>query len=273
MSRNYVLINGDFVPKEEARILITDLAIQRGYGIFDFFKTVNNQPVFLDDYLDRFYFSAAELFRPVGIDRDALKKLIRQLIEKNNLPGSGIRITLTGGYSEDGHTPAKPNLLITQTAFTYNKENFEKGTRLVTYEHQRQLPHVKTIDYLQAIRLQNFIKENDADDVLYHGMSGISECPRSNFFIVTANDEIITPSKNVLQGITRKKILAFDGLNIKEGIVDPEQVTKAKEAFITSTTKMILPVFKINGQTIGNGKPGTVTKEIFKQLLNSQGIQ
>ena len=273
MKQQYVLINGDLIPNEEAKILITDLSIQRGYGIFDFLKTINGNPVFLNDHLNRFYFSAAELFLPVDLDREALKRLIQQLMDKNNLPDSGIRITLTGGYSEDGFTPAKPNVLITQSAFTYDKENFEKGTRLVTYEYQRQLPQVKTIDYLQAIRLQTFIKENNADDVLYHGVSGISECPRSNFFIVAANDEIITPAKNVLQGITRKNILSFSSLTTKEAVIDLDQLAKVKEAFITSTTKIILPVLKINGKTIGDGKPGAVTREIFKQLLKYQGIQ
>ena len=272
MNTNYVFINDDFVLKEDARILITDLSVQRGYGIFDFFKTIDGQPVFLDDHLDRFYFSAAEMFLPVGMDRHALKNVFQQLAEKNNLPHSGIRITLTGGYSEDGFTTGKPNLFITQAPFNYDKRNFEKGIRLVTYQHQRQLPQVKTIDYLQAIRLQNFIKENDADDVLYYGASGMSECPRCNFFIVTEKDEIITPEMNILAGITRKNILAFDGLNIKEGCIFPEQLATAREAFITSTTKLVLPVFEINGNTIGNGKPGVVTREIFNQLLSCQGI-
>ena len=272
MKSNYVFINGDFVLKEDAKIFITDLSVQRGYGIFDYFKTINDQPIFLDDHLDRFYFSAGEMFLPVDIGRDTLKNILRQLIKKNNLLHSGIRITLTGGYSEDGYAPAKPNLFITQSAFSYSKDNFEKGTRLVTYQHQRQLPEIKTIDYLQAIRLQKFIKENNADDVLYYSASGISECPRANFFIVNERDEIITPEKNILAGITRKKIMAFTGLNAKEGSIQLEQLTTAKEAFITSTSKIILPVLKINGQTIGNGKPGEITRELFKHMLNSQGM-
>jgi branched-chain amino acid aminotransferase len=102
MSANYVLINDDFVLKQDAKILISDLSIQRGYGIFDFFKTIQGEPVFLEDHLDRFYASAADLFLPVPFDRDTFKEIIRQLIKKNNLPDSGIKITLTGGYAEDG---------------------------------------------------------------------------------------------------------------------------------------------------------------------------
>ncbi len=272
MKSNYVFINDEFVLQEDAKILITDLSVQRGYGIFDYFKTINDQPVFLDDHLDRFYFSAAEMYLPVDLSRDELKNILQQLIKKNNLLDSGIKITLTGGYSEDGYSLAKPNLFITQSAFSYNKDSFEKGTRLVTYQHQRQVPHVKTIDYLQAIRLQKFIKDNNADDVLYYTESGISECPRANFFIVNERDEIITADKNMLAGITRKEIMAFAGLNTKEESIQLEQLATAKEAFITSTSKIILPVLNINGQTIGDGKPGEITRELFKQMLNSQGI-
>lgn len=273
MSKNYVLINGDMVLKEDAKILVTDMALQRGYGIFDFFKTVNGNPVFLEDHLDRFWFSAAEMFLDIGMSRDLLKQQIEQLTEINNLPDSGVKITLTGGYSEDGYSLATPNLLMTQTPFIFNKTGFEKGIRLVTFEHQRQLPQVKTIDYLQAIRLQPFIRQNNADDVLYHGPSGIGECPRSNFFMVTEKDEVITPGNNILQGITRKKILQLQGFNNREADIFPEQIDSVKEAFITSTTKIVLPVLSINGKTIGDGKPGKITREIFKQLLACQGIQ
>ncbi len=267
MSLVYSVINGEFIVKSEASILISDLSIQRGFGIFDFFRTINNEPVFLEDHLQRFYFSASEMRMDVGYSPIEFRKLIQRLIGKNNIPESGIRITLTGGYSSDGYTPAKPNLLITQTPFAFNPGNFDKGTRLITYEHQRQLPQVKTIDYIMPIYLQNFIKQNNADDVLYFNGKEITECPRSNFFIVSKNDEVITPSKNILKGITRKKILRFSELDIKEDSITKEDFSGVKEAFISSTTKNILPVLKIDGNTIGDGKPGPVTRKIYEQII------
>jgi branched-chain amino acid aminotransferase len=266
MINNYAIINGDLVLKTDAKIGITDLSIQRGYGIFDFFITIDNQPRFLDDHLDRFFGSASAMHLNNGINREQIKEWIQQLIEKNNLPGSGIRITLTGGYAEDGYTLSNPNLLITQSAFTFNKENFYKGTRLITYEHQRQLPEVKTIDYLQAIYLQPFIKAQHADDVLYYQQGEINECPRSNFFMVTAANEVITPAKNILKGITRKRILGLTGFDVKEAAIHMEQLPTIKEAFITSTTKLVLPVLKIDGKTIADGKPGKTTTEIYQLL-------
>ena len=268
MKKIYSVINGEFVLKNEASILISDLSIQRGFGIFDFFRTVNNQPLFLEDHLQRFYFSASEMRMDVGYSVEEMKKLIRQLIDKNKIFDSGIRITLTGGYAEDGYTSTKPNLLITQTPFSFNYENFDKGIRLITFKHQRQLPHVKTIDYLMAIYLQTFIKENNADDVLYFNENEITECPRSNFFIVTKSDEIITPAKNILKGITRKKILEFSEFTIKEQAITKEDFSNAAEAFISSTTKNILPVLEIDGKAIGDGTPGKITRKIYEHLIS-----
>jgi D-alanine transaminase/branched-chain amino acid aminotransferase len=266
MSKVYSVINGDFILKNEASILISDLSVQRGYGIFDYFRTINGRSIFLEDHLDRFFYSASEMNMDKGLERQEVKKLLLQLIEKNNIPDSGIRITLTGGYSADGYILAKPNLLITQSEFIFNEENFNKGIRLVTYHHQRQLPFIKTIDYVMAIRLQPFIKENNADDVLYYYQNEITECPRSNFFMVTRTGEVLTPSKNILSGITRKKILGLSEFNVKETSIRLEDLNEATEAFITSTTKNVLPVLEISGRKVGEGKPGKITSEIYNRI-------
>lgn len=273
MNKIYVIINGDFFDKDHANISISDLSIQRGYGIFDFFRTVQNQPVFLEDHLDRFFYSASEMKLKPPFSRDQLKELIFQLISKNNIPDSGIKMILTGGYSEDGYTFSRPNLIITQVAFTFNAELFNKGVRLISFQHQRQLPRIKTIDYLQAILLQTFISENHADDVLYHNHMEIGECPRSNFFLVTNDSQVLTPSKNILKGVTRKKILELPGFTISESVITLQDLKQAREAFITSTTKNILPVLKIDGHPVGNGRPGEITTRIYQEIFKLKEIR
>ncbi|MEO6681687.1 MAG: aminotransferase class IV [Ginsengibacter sp.] len=268
MKQHFTIINGEFLDKETASILVTDLSVQRGYGIFDFFKTINKRPIFLEDHLDRFFYSVAEMNLKSDLKRDQLKKMVLQLIDKNDIPNSGIRITLTGGDSEDGYSIAKPNLIITQAPFENNPDDFKTGIRLMTHEHQRQLPHVKTIDYLYAIYLQRLIREKKADDVLYHNQSEITECPRANFFVITHNNEVITPAKNILRGVIRKKILNFSQLvNIREGLITIKDLQNAKEAFITSSTKNVLPVVKIDNNVIGDGKPGEITTKISRKLM------
>ena len=268
MTENFVSLNGEFIERSKASLLIGDLAIQRGYGAFDFFKTIKGRPVFLDDHLDRLFFSVSEMNLKGDLKKGALKKQLQALMAKNNLPDSGIRLTVTGGYSPDGYALSKPNLIITQTPFRYQPGDFEKGIRLITYQHQRQLPHIKTIDYLFPIYLQKFIREKKADDIIYHHQSEISECPRANFFVVTQNNEVITPAKNILRGVIRKKVLEFSQLvNIREGTITIKDLENAREAFITSTTKNILPVLKIDNKLMGDGKPGEITTKISRKLM------
>ena len=91
--------------------------------------------------------------------------------------------------------------------------------------------------------------------------------------MVTQEGAILTPEKDILQGITRKKILSFTHIKIRETNITLEDLAGACEAFITSTTKMVLPVLAIDGKTIGDGKPGSVTRGVFQELLHCQGIQ
>ena len=264
-----VIINGKLLPAENAHILTSDLAIQRGYGVFDFFKTINGVPVFLEDHLDRLYRSADQMHLDFDYDRDALKSMLFELMDMNDMPLSGVKITVTGGYAEDGYTLAKPNIIITQQPLLLYNDVNASPLKIVSYEHQRQMPHIKTIDYLMAIWLQPFIKQNQADDVLYHNNGVITECPRSNFFIVTKDDILVTPVSNVLYGITRTQIFRhFKHIcTMQERNITLDEVYRAKEAFVTNSSKNILPVIKVDQHLIGTGEPGLFTLQIKKELL------
>lgn len=274
MSSNTVFLNDAFIVEAQASLLVTDLSIQRGYGIFDFFKTINGKPVFLDDHIARFYNSAQKMHLHIGQTPEELKDIITELMQKNNLPDSGIKMTLTGGYSADAYTlPAAQNLIITQTALTVPKGLQADGTTLVTYPYQRQLSEMKTLDYSMAIWLQPFIKENNAGDVLYQYAGFIKETPRANFFMVTTEGEVITAKDSVLSGVIRKNILNLKdtGFQLTEREFSLEELYNASEAFITSTTKNILPVLKVDGKAIGNGKAGKITTQLSALLLEKIG--
>ncbi|MGC4034451.1 MAG: aminotransferase class IV [Chitinophagaceae bacterium] len=264
----YTYLNGSFVAEDKAVLQVNDLSIQRGYGIFDFFKTIDGKFIFLDDHLDRFYYSAERMRLPVGKTRQELVDILTELSIKNNLPDSGIKVTLTGGYSDDGYTLGSPNLIITQKNLTLNKSNTLPGLKLITWEHQRQMPDVKTIDYLMAIWLRPHILQQNADDVLYHTNGIVTECPRTNFFIVTKDNHVVTPAKKILKGITRKYVLqlAAEFYQVEERDISIEEVMNAKEAFIASTTKGITPISEVNANKIGNGNTGEITKTLQKHL-------
>ncbi|MDQ6610614.1 MAG: aminotransferase class IV, partial [Bacteroidota bacterium] len=192
---------------------------------------------------------------------------IYKLIQKNNLPNTGIRLGLTGGKSEDGFSISKPNLLISQHHFKPpSKEQLQNGIHLMSFHHQRQFPQVKTIDYLMAIWLKPLLNRHGADEALYCQNGVISECPRSNFFLITKEKKIITPASNILKGITRMKVLelAQQHFEVEEKDLKLEDIKDATAAFITSTTKGILPVSKIDGHTFLL-KPVHYLKEFFER--------
>ena len=257
----FAFINDTFVPRERAHLHVDDLALQRGYGVFDFFRLHEGKPVFLDDHLDRFEFSASRMRLPLGRTRDELKQILAELIERNGMPNSGVRLTLTGGYAADGYTIVTPNLVIVQRAISVNPQ-LAMGVRLTTFEHQRQLCDVKTIDYLMAIWLQPLLAERGADDVLYHQGGVISECPRSNAYIVTPGGRLATPGRNILKGVNRKHVLevARGQMVVEERDVHLDEIRDAKEAFITSTTKGVVPVVRVDARPIGDGQPGEATR-------------
>ena len=263
-------LNDRFVENNEAVLHVSDLSMQRGYGIFDFFRTVNGMPLFIEDHFNRFYTSAEAMHLPVSKTKEELAAIIYELIRKSGLTEAGIRIMLTGGFSADSYHPSTPNLLITcNPVKTATSDDFEKGISIITYEYQRELSHVKSINYLMAVWLQPLLKEKKADDILYYNKESITEFPRSNIFIVTADNKLVTPAQNILKGITRKQILSIarEVLPVEERNITVDELMQAKEIFATATSRKILPVLKVNDKIISSGKPGTVTKRLYKDFL------
>lgn len=265
-----VFLNDRFVENSEALLHVSDLSIQRGYGVFDFARTLGGVPLFLNDHLQRFYNSAAYLHLPVKYDMQGLSSIIHELIEKSSTPVAGVRIMLTGGYSTDSYRPAEPNLVITCNPVAISTANdFERGYSIITHQYQRELPHVKSINYLMAVWLQPLLKEKQADDLLYYNNESITEFPRANVFIVTKDSKLLTPEKNILHGITRKNVLslASEMMAVEERDVTLDELMNASEVFLTATTKRILPVLKINDRSVGNGKVGAITTELYNKFL------
>jgi D-alanine transaminase/branched-chain amino acid aminotransferase len=264
---NFVFINDTFIPRERAALHIDDLLVQRGYGIFDFFKTDEGRVVFLDDHLDRFEHSASRMRLPIGKSREQLRGVLAELLRRNDILNSGVRLTLTGGHSDDGYSIGQPTLIITQAPLRTNPA-LANGIRLMTAEHQRQLCDVKSLDYLMPIWLQPLMRERGADDIIYHRGGVVSECPRSNVFIVTRDGKLATPGEDILKGVIRKHVLelAPAQLTVEQRTVRLEELRIAAEVFITSTTKGVVPIIAIDGVPVGAGRVGEVTRSLGAAL-------
>ena len=268
-------VRGKFISVDEASVSVNDLGVQRGYGIFDFLRVSGNVPLFIEDHLDRFFHSAKEMRLSVQESRQEISEIIFHLIKQNNLPSSGIRILLTGGESPDGYKIILPGLVIVQQAITPPPDEMKiQGIRLLSYPFQRQLSHVKTTDYLMAIWLQHWLKNGGGDDLLYHQAGMITECPRSNLFMVTQDGKLVTPGTNILKGITRKQVIRLaieSGLKVEERDIHISELREATEAFITSSTKRIIPVSQLDDFVFPAYSLNSVSGRLWQSFLAYEG--
>jgi len=263
----YSNINGQIVNASDASLKVNDLAILRGYGIFDYFLVREGLPMFVDDYMNRFFNSARLMLLEMAITQSELKDQIHALIAANNMSNTGMRLVLTGGYADDGYTPISPNLLILQHPMPAIPST-DEGVKILLHGYQRELPEAKTINYLTGIRMLGEMKEKGAVEILYHDYGTIREAVRSNFFLVTQDDKVVTPNEQILWGITRKNVLtvANQHFEVEERKINVQELRFAKEAFITSTIKGVLPVVQVGEQIIGDGKVGEVSRKLAQLL-------
>ena len=263
---NYYFLNGNTIPEDKAVISVRDIAILRGFAIFDFFRTVNGRPFMMDDYLKRFQKSAALMDLPLHYSIEDLKKIINNLLKKNAVKEAGIRLVLTGGESENAFVPAEPNFMILIEPVHFPDAAFyENGIKLITHHYQREWSNIKTTNYISAIKLIKQCRIENAFDVLYYFNNEVKEVTRSNVFLVKDN-KIITPDKDILYGITRKKVLelASGHYVVQERSVSFDEIKGADEFFMTGTTKKVLPVIQIDDIRIADRKPGPVTRHLMR---------
>ncbi len=271
MKKRFYYLNGKLVPAEEASLKVNDLAILRGFGIFDFFLFMERVPLFFEDYLDRFYNSAEKLNLKVPFDRIALKEQVYELIRINEKENGAIRFVMTGGYTQDSYTPIEPNLIVMHHDLKPSPQQlYTEGAKLMPYAYHRDLPEVKTTNYAMGIRLIPQLKAVGAVEPLYHQDGVIHEAVRSNFYIIDQNDKVITTDEEILYGITRKNVLrAIDGhFRVEKRPMRLEELATAKEAFLTGSNKGVMPVVAVGDTVFGDGKPGPVVQRIsdlFKQ--------
>lgn len=261
-------LDGSYLPLNEAVIPPDDLGLQRGYGIFDFLRVMGRVPLYMEDHLDRFYRSAERMYLEVPVVRDELRRIILHLAEVNALTVSGMRFLLTGGSSADGYTISSPRLLVMHQPLSPPPAAWpEQGYKLFTHDFLRQMPEVKTIDYLMAIWLQPWLKERGGDDILYKYEGLVTECPRANFFIIREDGTIVTPVRNMLHGVTRLQIIRVArsiGLNVEERDLPLSEVLQAKEAFISSSTKRVIPIAGVDDRQYGSND---VTRRLWAAMI------
>ena len=256
---------------DKATISINDVAILRGYSVFESLRTYDRRPFHLDQHLTRLYHSARMIEMEIPWSGKHIADVVREIIARNTYQHAAIRLLITGGESEDGMLPSgEPILVVLITPLgERDMERFAKGCKLITTKLQRTAPEAKTANYIAAIRaLKEAARRGAADALFVNEREHVLEATRSNFFIFRG-DILITPRRGILIGITRNVVLelARNTFPIEERPILLEELAIADEAFITSSSKEITPVVQIDDLIIGDGKPGQHTYQLEQLFI------
>ena len=269
--KQYCYLDGKIKPLDEAKISVSDIGLLRGYGVYDGLAVMGGKVFRLADHWRRFTRGAEALNLKIPITEVALEKKIINLTEKSGLKDrANIRLILTGGETLEGieYDFNKPTFFITAGQWkSLPNEYYEKGIKLMTYDYQREMPEIKTINYITAVRLQTLKKKEEATEILYVHKGMVLEGATSNIILVKDNT-LITPVANVLEGVTRKVVeeLISGDYKVEKRDIKEAELKSADEAFITSSFRDIVPVTKIDNFTVGNGQVGTITKEVMNRF-------
>lgn len=265
-------VNGRWVHPHEATISLNDVAVLRGYSAFESLRTYNRRPFHLEEHLNRLYRSAELIELAVPWSRAYITQLVREIIERNVYEHAAIRLFVTGGETEDSILPiGKPTLAVLITPLgERNMERFAQGYKVITTPLQRSTPEAKTTSYLEAIRALKEATRHEAVDALFVNVHGhVLEATRSNFFVFRG-DTLVTPHDGVLLGITRNVVLelAHGLFTIEERPVLLTELPLVDEAFITSSSKEIMPIVQIDDLVIGDGRPGRRTYALEQRFID-----
>lgn len=264
-------INGRWVHPNEATISINDVAVLRGYSVFESFRTYDRRPFHLEEHLNRLYRSAQLIELDVPYTWEHITGIISEVIERNSYKHASLRMLVTGGESEDGILPtgkAVLAVLITPLG-ERDMKCFAQGYRVITSRLQRVAPEAKTTNYIEAVRALKEATRRDAVDALFVNEQGhVLEGTRSNFFVFRG-DTLVTPYAGVLIGVTRSIVveLAHGLFILEERPILLAELASVDEAFITASSKEIIPVVQIDDIVIGNGKPGPRTIALEQRFI------
>ena len=264
-------VEGQFVPDEKAVIPVTDLAVLRGYGVFDLFRTYNGKPFHWHAHLERLVGSAKRIGLTLAWQREELTAIVMETIRKNpEISNAYVRVVITGGASHDFATfENKPRLSVLISPIPiYPDWWYQKGVKLITLYQERNIPDAKSIDYIPATMAMKKARGQDAVEVLYMDAAGrILEGTSTNVFIFSKG-RLITPGEGILSGITRKVVIetAQSVFPVEIRDVPLKELLIADEVFITGTSKGIVPVVQVDETTIGTGQPGVDTLRLTAMM-------
>ena len=283
-----IYIDGKFYSEADAKISVFDHGLLYGDGIFEGIRFYNGRVFRVGEHLDRLWDSARSICLEVPMAKQGMTEAILETIRQNHLRDGYIRLLVTRGIGNLGLNPMQcksPSVIIIVAAIALYHENLNrKGLTIVTCATRRcnpgaLNPAVKSLNYLNNVMARIEANLADADEALMLNDAGnVAECTADNIFIVKRG-QIVTPpvTAGALRGITRSVVFemaAEFGFKTLKADITRHDVYAADECFLTGTAAEIAPVVKVDGRSIGNGKPGPITMRIiarFREMTRQTG--
>ena len=263
-------LNGKFVSEEQLAVSPRDVGFSRGYAVFDFLKTYpRHRPFKLREHIDRLFNSADLIGLQMPWSKEQVQKWVLETLEANKTDEEKfIKIMVSGGVSNTMLPSENPTIMILiDPAVQYPKERYEKGVGVIAVKHKRYNPAAKSNNYIEGVKQTQRAKTIGAVEPVYYSDTQVFESSNSNIFAVIDN-KLLTPKTNVLAGITRAVLLEILKLNVPMEVRDftLNELLSSNEAFLTASGKEITPITSIDGEPVGNGKVGAITKEVMNQF-------
>ena len=283
-----IYIDGEFFDQADAKISVFDHGLLYGDGVFEGIRFYNGRVFRMEAHMNRLWESARSICLEIPISREEMDEALLETIRQNGLRDGYVRLIVTRGVGNLGLNPVqckRPSvIIIASTIALYSEETYRRGLTVVTVATRRMgpgtlNPAIKSLNYLNNVLARIEANLADADEALMLNDAGnVAECTADNVFIVKGG-QIMTPpiTAGALRGITRSVV--FDvaaelDIKISEPELTRHDLYIADEAFLTGTAAEVVPMVKVDGRIIGDGKPGAITKRTiarFRELTRETG--
>lgn len=282
-----VYINGEYLSEDAKHISVFDHGFLYGDGVFEGIRAYNGRIFKLKEHIERMYESAKAINLKPPVQPGELERIIIETCRKNKLKDAYIRPIFTRGEGDLNLSPVSCKtssiIVIVKPLTATFAEKSQKGLRLVTAPVARMppqclSPNIKSLNYMNNVLARMFAQYHGADEALMLDIHGyISEASGDNIFFVKHGLVGTPPTATNLKGITRTTALELAkeiGIDTRVSQCTLFDLYNADEVFVTGTAAEIGPVVELDGQMIGDGKPGKITMKLiamYKELVNSNG--
>lgn len=274
-------VNGQYQPHRAAFVHIEDRGYQFADGVYEVCEVRHGQIIDLTRHLDRLDRSLREIAMRWPISRMALPYVMREVVRRNRVHNGLVYLQATRGVARRDHVfppdSVAPSLVVTarRNDPALIAARNANGIRVITLPDNRwERVDIKSIGLLPNVLARQQARQNGADEAIFVDAEGmVKEGAATNVWIVSQDGELVTRSADfgILRGITRTTVIDVArhlGLRVSERRFSVEEAIKAREVFITAATSVIVPVVAIDGQTVANGHPGSVSLSLREAFFD-----